>query len=153
MNMHSFINSQLPASIFQPRLIYPWQSCKYTVPILINQFNNVLTVNFSIGLECCMVDEACQSSAILKCAHCRAFICADYCIFSSTLSYFGIKRLKNEYYNEKSDITSNSRWNKNVSAGFRTRILCLLALYSTNVATVPSLSKKVLFRIQCFLRL
>jgi len=83
MKMHSFIYNQLSASVFQPMLYFAWQRSGYTVPNKIERFDNVLSINFSIGLEDCkgmIQNQPCKSSAILKCVHCNAFLCVRHCL-------------------------------------------------------------------------
>jgi len=83
MRMHSFIYNQLSADIFRPMLLFAWQRSGYSVPERVERFENVLSINFSIGLEDCngMIDSRpCQTSAILKCAHCSIFLCARHCL-------------------------------------------------------------------------
>jgi len=73
MNTHSFIYNQLSAEIFEPMLLYAWQSCRYDVLRMIEKFDKVLSINFDIGLEDCE-NFCCSASAILKCAHCGNFL-------------------------------------------------------------------------------
>lgn len=76
IQMVSITYNQLCAPAYHDMIVYSWQKSGYEVPNPVQQFQNVLQINFDVEGKCS--SDSCFELPILKCSHCAQSLCFQH---------------------------------------------------------------------------